>query len=62
MASAGFEVQKKPCATCIYRPDTGFDIKKLEREIADAMMRVRRRQVRNEGATDRVPGTNKRFS
>ncbi len=26
MARAGFEAQRKPCATCIYRPDAGFDM------------------------------------
>ena len=35
MAVAGFQVQKKQCSTCIYRPDSGFDIERLEDEIAD---------------------------
>lgn len=30
-----FKVQKKMCATCIYRPDSPLDLKKLEAEIAD---------------------------
>lgn len=31
----GFQVQAKACATCIYRKDNGFDIKKLEADVAD---------------------------
>jgi hypothetical protein len=38
MASAGFEVQWKQFATCIYRPNSGFDIERLESEIADEYM------------------------
>lgn len=30
-----FEVQAKPCASCIYRKDCGLDIKELEAQIAD---------------------------
>lgn len=32
---SGFEVQKTPCNTCIYRRDSPLDLKKLESEIAD---------------------------
>jgi len=31
----GFEVQKRQCATCIYRKDSPLDLKALERQIAD---------------------------
>lgn len=31
----GFEVQKKMCATCIYRADSPLDLKVLEAQIAD---------------------------
>lgn len=31
----GFKVQKKMCATCIYRPDSTLDIKALESQVAD---------------------------
>jgi len=31
-------VQKRLCATCIYRPESPLDIAKLEREIADPHM------------------------
>lgn len=30
-----FEVQRKACATCIYRKDSALDIKKLEADVAD---------------------------
>lgn len=30
-----FRVQKKRCATCIYRKDSPLDLKKLEAEITD---------------------------
>lgn len=30
-----FKVQRKPCATCIYRSDSVLDLSKLEAEIAD---------------------------
>ncbi len=30
-----FLVQKKLCATCIYRPDSPLDIKQLETAVAD---------------------------
>lgn len=30
-----FKVQKKQCATCIYRPSSPLDIEKLERDVAD---------------------------
>jgi hypothetical protein len=32
---AGLKVQDKQCATCIYRPASGFDVKVLEAQIAD---------------------------
>ena len=32
---SGFRVQRKPCATCIYRKDSHFDIKQLEAQCAD---------------------------
>lgn len=31
-------VQRAACATCIYRKASGFDVKKLEAEVADPMM------------------------
>lgn len=34
----GFQVQRKACATCIYRPDSLLDLKKLEDEIRDPRM------------------------
>lgn len=34
-----FEVQAKQCSTCIYRPDSPLDIKRLESQIADPHMR-----------------------
>lgn len=34
-ATTGFEVQRRQCATCIYRPDSPLDLAKLEGEIAD---------------------------
>lgn len=30
-----FKVQKKMCATCIYRDDSPFDIQNLEKQVAD---------------------------
>jgi hypothetical protein len=30
-----FKVQRKACATCIYRKDSALDIKKLEAQVAD---------------------------
>ena len=34
----GLKVQKKMCATCIYRPDSTLDLKKLEADVADPHM------------------------
>jgi hypothetical protein len=31
----GFDVQAKPCATCIYRKDSPLDLRKLEAAVAD---------------------------
>ena len=31
----GFHVQRRMCATCIYRPDSPHDIKKLEDQVRD---------------------------
>ena len=31
-----FKVQKRQCATCIYRPDSTLDLKHLEAQIADS--------------------------
>lgn len=31
----GFRVQRKLCATCIYRKDSPLDLKALEAEVAD---------------------------
>jgi hypothetical protein len=36
--AAGLEVQDRMCESCIYRPDTDFDIPDLERQIADPKM------------------------
>jgi hypothetical protein len=33
-----FKVQRRMCATCIYRPDSALDINKLERDVADPRM------------------------
>lgn len=33
-----FAVQRRQCATCIYRKDSPLDLKKLERQIADPYM------------------------
>ena len=30
-----FQVQRRLCATCIYRPDSSLDLKELERQVAD---------------------------
>lgn len=30
-----FKVQKRMCATCIYRPDSSLDLKKLEDDVRD---------------------------
>jgi len=34
-ATTGFRVQRKMCATCIYRPDSPLNIQQLERQVAD---------------------------
>ena len=31
----GFKVQKKMCATCIYRPDSPLDLAELEKQVRD---------------------------
>jgi hypothetical protein len=36
--SMGFKVQQKMCATCIYRPDSPLDLKKLEDDVRDRHM------------------------
>lgn len=33
-----FKVQKRQCSTCIYRPDSVLDLKRLEAQIADPHM------------------------
>lgn len=33
-----FKVQRRLCVTCIYRPDSPLDIKKLENDVADPRM------------------------
>jgi hypothetical protein len=30
-----FEVQKRQCKTCIYRPESPLDLQKLEQQVAD---------------------------
>lgn len=35
MKETGFEVQRKACATCIYRKDSPLDINALEAQVAD---------------------------
>ena len=35
----GLRVQRKQCATCIYRKDSALDITKLEAQIADPRMK-----------------------
>ena len=32
------KVQKRMCSTCIYRPDSALNLKKLERDVADPHM------------------------
>lgn len=34
----GLQVQSAQCATCIYKPASGFDIVEMERQIADRHM------------------------
>lgn len=34
-----FKVQRRMCATCIYRPDSTLDIVKLENDVRDPRMR-----------------------
>lgn len=38
--SAGdtFRVQRRQCATCIYRPNSGFNLVKLENDVRDKRM------------------------
>lgn len=36
--SLAFKVQSRLCATCIYRPDSPLDIRKLEADVADPKM------------------------
>jgi hypothetical protein len=31
----GFQVQRRPCSTCIYRKDSPLDLKSLEAQVAD---------------------------
>lgn len=33
-----FKVQKRMCSTCIYRPDSSLDLKKLEDDVRDPYM------------------------
>lgn len=33
-----FKVQRRMCATCIYRPESNLDIRKLEADVADKRM------------------------
>jgi hypothetical protein len=40
-----FKVQKRMCATCIYRPDSLLDLKKLERDVADKYMGFRGHRI-----------------
>jgi hypothetical protein len=34
-SSLMFKVQKRMCPTCIYRPDSSLDLKKLEADVTD---------------------------
>lgn len=36
--SVGLRVQRRQCATCIYRPDSPLDLRELEAECADKFM------------------------
>lgn len=36
--TVGLRVQDRQCATCIYRPDSPLDLKKLEADVADPKM------------------------
>jgi hypothetical protein len=38
MRTPHFDVQAKPCSTCIYRKDSPLDLARLEAEIADPYM------------------------
>jgi hypothetical protein len=40
-----FKVQRKMCATCIYRPDSTLDIKKLENDVRDKYMGFRGHRI-----------------
>lgn len=35
LKKTGFYVQRRMCATCIYRPDSPLDLAKLEADVAD---------------------------
>lgn len=37
-AKPGFKVQRKFCATCIYRPDSTLDLAKLEEQVKDSFI------------------------
>ena len=34
----GFKIQKRMCATCIYRPESTLDLKELENQVRDPHM------------------------
>jgi hypothetical protein len=40
-----FRVQKRMCATCIYRPDSPLDLKKLENDVRDKYVGFRGHRV-----------------
>lgn len=39
LVKVGINVQRRMCDTCIYRPDSPFDIKELELQVADKFMK-----------------------
>jgi hypothetical protein len=41
----GFRVQRRMCATCIYRPDTPLDLAKLENDVRDKHVGFRGHRV-----------------
>jgi len=46
------KVQRKMCATCIYRKDSPLDIKELERQVADRLGGFRTYRACHHAGTD----------
>jgi hypothetical protein len=47
-----FKVQRRMCATCIYRPDSTLDLAKLEADVADKYGGFRGYRVCHHGKRD----------